>query len=341
MKKIVIDENIPFLRGLLEPWFDVVYANRIDAESVRDAEALLIRTRTRCDEKLLAGSAVRFIGTATIGFDHIDTVYCAARGIEVATAAGCNARAVMQYLASALVHLSRRQGWTPEEKTLGVIGVGHVGSLAAELGRACGFRVVCCDPPKMRRDPSLGYLAREELLEQADIVTCHVPLNKAGIDQTLRMVDASFLNRMQPGALFINTSRGEIVDKEALKAAIRSGHLSGAVLDVWNHEPAIDPEMAALATYGTVHIAGYSIQGKANGSSMVVQALARKYGLPLTDWVPEGVPPQVTDRPVSWDMLQRTIDNYFNIETEDARLRGRTDRFEELRNNYQYREEYF
>lgn len=341
MRKIVIDENIPFLQGVLEPWCRVVYAEHIDARLIRDADAILIRTRTKCDEKLLAGSSVRFIGTATIGFDHIDTVYCAAQGIEVATAAGCNARAVMQYLGSALVHLSRKQDWMPEEKTLGVIGVGHVGSLVVQLGRACGFRVVCCDPPEMRRDPSLDYLSLEELLEQADIVTCHVPLNRAGSDKTLGMAGESFFSRMKPGSSFINTSRGEIVRDEALKAAIESKHLSDVVLDVWNREPAIDPELAGMVTFGTTHIAGYSIQGKANGSSMVVRALARKYGLPLTDWYPEGVPKQVAGQPVSWSMLQQTIDGYYDIASDDLRLRGHTECFEALRNDYKYREEYF
>ena len=341
MKKIVIDENIPFLRGLLEPWFEVVYAERIDAGLVRGAEALLIRTRTRCDEKLLSGSAVKFIGTATIGFDHIDTVYCHANGIRIAAAAGCNARAVMQYLGSALVHLSRKQGWTPDEKTLGVIGAGHVGSLVAQLGRACGFRVICCDPPEMRRNPSQGYLTQEELLAQADIVTCHVPLNRVGADKTWGMANELFFDRMKPGAVFINTSRGEVVVDKALRSALRNSRLSGAVLDVWNNEPAIDPELAEMVTFGTTHIAGYSVQGKANGSSMVVHALAQAYGLPLAGWYPEGIPRQVPGRTVTWSLLQETIDTYFDLAAEDACLREHPERFEALRNNYKYREEYF
>jgi erythronate-4-phosphate dehydrogenase len=341
MKKIVIDKHIPFLRNVLEPWFEVVYAGEIDAPSVRDAEALLVRTRTRCDAKLLDNSRVKFIGTATIGTDHIDADYCRRRSIAVASAAGCNARAVMQYVASALVHLSHRQGWSPDQTTLGVIGVGHVGSLVAQLGRACGFRVVCCDPPKMRHDPSLGWLPLNKLLAQADIVTVHVPLNRGGIDRTLGMVNAAFFAQMKPGSAFINTSRGEVVDEQALKTAIRSKKCSAAVLDVWAHEPTIDPELAALATFGTPHIAGYSVQGKANASSMVVRALAEAFDLPLTDWYPESVPPQVTDCPVSWPMLQSTIDDYFNISAEDARLRGHIEDFETLRNHYSYREEYF
>ena len=341
MRKIVIDKNIPFLQGLLEHWFEVVYAETIDAALVRDAEALLIRTRTRCDAALLEGSSVRFIGTATIGFDHIDMDYCRSHGIEVATAAGCNARAVMQYIGSALVHLSRKNGWQPEEKTLGVIGVGHVGSLVAQLGRDCGFRVLGCDPPEMRRDPSLGYVTREELLSQSDIVTLHVPLNRTGEDQTLGVADDSFFEKIKTGSTFINTSRGEVVVDDALKAAIASGKISDAILDVWNHEPRIDPALAGTITYGTTHIAGYSVQGKANGSSIIVQALARRYGIPLTDWYPAGVPLQVTNKPISWPFLQETIDGYYNIADDDKRLCGHVADFEALRNGYVYREEYF
>ncbi len=339
--KIVVDRHIPFVEGLLEPWFEVIYAETIVAQAVKTACALLVRTRTRCNAALLDGSAVRFIATATIGTDHIDLDYCRRRGITVAAAAGCNARAVMQYVASALVHLARQQGWQPQEKTLGVIGAGHVGSLVAQLGEACGFRVVCCDPPRMRVDASLGYVSLNELLAQADIVAAHVPLNRGGIDRTLGMADASFFAAMKPGAVFINTSRGEIVDETALKGAIRDQKLSAAVLDVWAHEPAIDPELAGQVTFGTPHIAGYSVQGKANASALAVQALAREFDLPLTNWYPPGVPPQVADRPIDWPMLLQTIDAHCDIAAEDARLRGRPADFETLRNRYTYREEYF
>ncbi|MDE5962658.1 MAG: 4-phosphoerythronate dehydrogenase, partial [Alistipes sp.] len=157
--KIVIDRAIPFLHGVLEPWAETVYCsgNAIDSDTVHDADALVVRTRTRCNEQLLDGSQVRFIATATIGFDHIDTAWCTARGIEVATAAGCNARGVLQWVAAALVWLSRRQGWRPADRTLGVVGVGHVGSLVAEYAAAWGFRVLCCDPPREARE-HLGFI---------------------------------------------------------------------------------------------------------------------------------------------------------------------------------------
>lgn len=340
--KVVVDKHIPFLQGILEPFAEVVYAEAIDAPSVRDADALLVRTRTRCDAALLDGSAVRFIGTATIGFDHIDRNYCRQNGITVAAAAGCNARAVMQYVASALVHLGRKQGWGPAEKTLGVVGVGHVGSLVAWLGRACGFRVVGCDPPRRRAEgPGAGLVSLDELLAEADVVTCHVPLARTGPDRTEGLAGAAFFEAMKPGAVFINTSRGEVTCEAALKAALRGGKLSAAVLDVWRGEPAIDPALAAAVTFGTPHIAGYSVQGKANASERVVRALAGRFGLPLTDWYPEGVPPQVVGRPVSWPMLDATIDDHYDIAADDRLLRGHADRFEALRNAYTYRVEYF
>ena len=166
--KIVADSAIPFFQGVLEPWAEVRYlpGSRIAAEDVRDADALVIRTRTRCDERLLAGSRVRLIATATIGFDHIDTAWCAAHGIRVATAAGCNARGVLQWAGAVLAHLARTQGWKPAQRTLGIVGVGHVGSLIREYACLWGFRVVCCDPPREEREQvSLDAIGEAEVLD--------------------------------------------------------------------------------------------------------------------------------------------------------------------------------
>ncbi|MBD9138481.1 MAG: 4-phosphoerythronate dehydrogenase, partial [Alistipes shahii] len=176
--KIIADSAIPFLRGVLEPFAEVEYlpGTAISAAAVHDADALVIRTRTRCDEKLLAGSRVKLIATATIGFDHIDTAWCAAHGIEVTTAAGCNARGVLQWVGAALVHLSRTQGWQPAERTLGIVGVGHVGSLVKAYAEGWGFRVVCCDPPREERE-RCGFRPLEEVAREADILTFHTPLD--------------------------------------------------------------------------------------------------------------------------------------------------------------------
>ena len=238
--KIIADEAIPFLKGVLEPYARIEYRPGRDFSStdIRDADVLLIRTRTRCNQQLLKGSPVRMIVTATIGFDHIDLDYCQQQGIEVVTAAGCNARGVLQYIGATLAHLSRLQGWTPKDKTLGIIGVGHVGSLIDEYARAWGFRVITCDPPRQLREHG-DFLPLEEVARQADILTFHTPLDET----TRHMVGTSLLRQVKSGTLIINASRGEVVDEEALLA-------SGLpyVLDVWEHEPDLNPHPARSGT---------------------------------------------------------------------------------------------
>ena len=330
--KIVADNAIPFLDGVLEPFAEVCRrpGREISAEDVRDADALVIRTRTRCDETLLAGSRVRMIATATIGFDHIDLAWCRRNGIEVATAAGCNARGVLQWVAAVLALLARRQGWTPGQRTLGVVGVGHVGSLVKSYAEAWGFRVLCCDPPREERE-RCGFLPLEEVARQADILTFHTPLD----DSTRHMAGEWLFRMMKPGAVLLNSSRGEVVDGEAL---LRS-ELEWA-LDVWEHEPELNPELLRRALVATPHIAGYSLQGKANATALAVAVLARKFGLPVEGWYPPEVTPS-QPRAISWQELVRTIVGAYDIEAESRRLKQQPSAFESLRDRYDYRQEYF
>ena len=330
--KIIADSAIPFLRGVLEPFAEVEYlpGTAISAADVRNADALVIRTRTRCDEKLLADSRVKLIATATIGFDHIDTAWCAAHGIEVTTAAGCNARGVLQWVGAALVHLSRTQGWQPAERTLGIVGVGHVGSLVKAYAEGWGFRVVCCDPPREERE-RCGFRTLEEVAREADILTFHTPLDTT----TRHLADAALLARTKPRAVIINSSRGEVVDGAAL---LRSG--LACVLDVWEHEPAIDRRLLARTLLATPHIAGYSEQGKANATAMSVDTLARFFGLPLAGWYPPQAAPS-TPRPISWQELCTTIGGAFDIEAQSRGLKARPEDFEPMRDHYRYRREYF
>ena len=342
--KIVADSDIPFLEGVLDSYADVVFKKgaEISPADVRDADALLARTRTRCDAALLGGSRVRFIGTATIGYDHIDTDYCRRHGIEVAAAAGCNARGVLQYVMGALAELSRKEGWRPEEKTIGIVGVGNVGGLVAEYAANLGFRVLLCDPPKEETYPGNAfYIPLDELLPQSDIVTLHVPLNRSGKYQTLGMACDTFFGKMREGAVFINTSRGEVVEDGALIDALGSGRIGAAVIDTWNGEPFINGELLDMATFATPHIAGYSIQGKANGTAAVVRALGRRFGLPLTGWYPPQAKPAAVNPDITWEELQRTIGAHFDIAAETAALKARPELFEEFRCHYRYREEYF
>ncbi len=343
MIRIVADRNIPYLKGVLEPYAEMVYlpGTEIGPDDVKEADALIVRTRTLCNNRLLDGSKVQFVGTATIGFDHIDMEYCRMHGIEVATAAGCNSRGVLQYVAAVLAEWCSRTGRSPHETTLGVIGVGHVGSLVAEYAGRWGFNVLCCDPPRARREPEMPFVDLGTLLSQSDLVTIHVPLIRQGVDRTADMADASFFAAMRQGAWLINSSRGEVVCEEALKTAIVQGRLGGCVIDTWCHEPEIDRALLSMATYGTPHIAGYSMQGKANGAAMVVDALARHFGLPLEGWYPRGVHRTVPDPSLSWSEMCRTIGGYFDLQAESDRLRRSPQQFEEQRNHYRYRSEYF
>ena len=211
--KIIIDEAIPYLRGVLEPYAETVYlpGRAIAPGDVHDADALVIRTRTRCDAALLDGSRVRFIATATIGFDHIDLDYCRERRIDVATAAGCNARGVLQWMGAVLHHLAVQGGWNPPEKSLGIVGAGHVGELVRQYAAAWGFRVVACDPPRAAREGG-DFVDLGTLVRQSDLIAFHTPLDAA----TRHMVDAALLEAMKPEAIVINASRGEVVDGTAL-----------------------------------------------------------------------------------------------------------------------------
>lgn len=330
--KVVIDSAIPYIAGVLEPYAEVVYraGEQFSSSDVKDADALIIRTRTRCGEALLEGSRVKLIATATIGFDHIDLQYCASRGIEVVTAAGCNAAGVLQWVAATLALLARTQCWQPDQKRLGIVGVGNVGSLVERYARRWGFEVICCDPPRQERERG-DFITLEELLPQADIVTLHTPLD----DTTRGMINPQTLALMKPSATLINASRGEVAQTEALLSAQQT-----LCLDVWEREPNINRELLAKAFVATPHIAGYSAQGKANAAMAVVRAVARRFALPLAEWYPSAVEP-VERKDITWEKMYQSVERYCNLPSESAILKSRPAEFEALRNNYNYREEYF
>ncbi len=330
--KIVIDSAIPYIDNLLDPYFDVVRKEgvKIGADDLRDADALIVRTRTRCNRALLEGSPVKFIATATIGMDHIDLDYCLSRSIQVESAAGCNAAGVLQWVAAALAAFAAKEEFEPCHKRLGIVGVGHVGSLVAEYAREWGFEVLCCDPPREERGEK-GFVALEEIARRCDIVTFHTPLDSS----TRHMADDEFFKMLRKGAIVLNSSRGEVVDGKAL---MRSG--VQCALDVWEQEPNIDRELLQYAQFATPHIAGYSAQGKANASAMAVEALARRFDLPIRGWYPPQVE-RVMRQKISWRELCRTISSHFDIEAESRLLKSRAESFEQIRNNYCYRNEYF
>ena len=347
--KIVCDDKIPFLRGVLEPFAEVVYlpGKQTTPEVVRDADAIITRTRTRCDASLLTGSSVKVIATATIGFDHIDTAWCESHGIIWRNAPGCNSWSVKQYIASVLVSLSRRHGLDLSAMTLGVVGVGNVGSKVAEVASLLGMKVLLNDPPRARVEGPQGFVSLDELMERSDIVTLHVPLTKEGEDATWHLFDAARIGRLRPDQFLFNSSRGPVVDNAALKAALKAGALRGAVLDVWENEPDIDRELLGLLEFATPHIAGYSADGKANGTTMSVRTVAAVLGLPLTDWTASGVPAPA--QPLSFridaagksdvQVLAEAILHTYDVQRDTDALRAAPELFEKLRGDYPVRRE--
>lgn len=347
--KIVVDRKIPFIKGVFEPFARVVYLEgpEISRIDLLDADALVVRTRTKCTEKLLAGTKVRFIASATIGFDHIDTAYCESNGIAWTNAAGCNSSSVQQYIAAALIHLAEELQFNLSDKTIGIVGVGNVGTKVAALGRTFGMRVLLNDPPRERREGPGQFVPLTTIMERSDIITLHVPLNWGGEDNTLHLVDEAFLAKMRQDQILINSSRGEVVDGEMLKACLKRKQIAECVLDVWEHEPDIDTELLGLVEIGTPHIAGYSADGKANGTAMSVQAVSRFFGLGLDEWFPANVPApastsfeldcaSMSDQQVFANLIHRTYD----ILSDDARLRLSPANFEKQRGDYPLRREF-
>ena len=272
---IVCDQYIPFVvEAVQREWPNVaIYPmnpEQIDASSVRDADVLIVRTRTKVNETLLEGSKVKLVCTATIGFDHIDTAYCDAHGIRWMSCPGCNAQAVCDYIEEAIDAIMDNGQWTMDDfvPTIGIVGVGHVGSLVAKMAERRGMKVLLNDPPK-GIGVSLDFIA-----QNCDIITFHVPLDKT----TYHLCDASFLAHSKPGALIINAARGGVVDEQAL---LRSGH--PYILDTWENEPDIRPDVLAKAQLASMHIAGYSVQGKRNASQMCLNAVAEHFNLKPID----------------------------------------------------------
>lgn len=348
--KIVCDSHIPFLKGVLEPYADVVYipGSEITRSDVHDADALVIRTRTRCDSKLLEGTKVRFIATATIGYDHIDTAWCESNNIAWTNAPGCNSGSVRQYIASLLVTLSHDFGFNCREKTLGVIGVGNVGSKVAQTAALLGFRIILCDPPRARREGQGGFCNLEDLISQSDIITCHVPLTLDGPDSTYHMFDAARIKSMRPHQILINSSRGEVVDCKALKDALINKQIKAASLDVWENEPDIDLELMDLLYTATPHIAGYSLDGKANGTMMAVNTLGKYFDLPCQNWETDDIPSpgkpleftiDATDK-TPRQILEEAILYTYNIKQDDKLLRLNPGQFERQRSEYPVRREF-
>jgi len=346
---ILADDKIPFLKGVLEPFADIRYlpGNAIGHPDVSRAQAIIIRTRTLCNETLLHETPVTFVGSATIGYDHIDTRYCETHQIRWANAPGCNAASVTQYIAAALFTLARRHGFQLKNKVLGIVGAGHVGSKIQQLAQTLGIQVLLNDPPRARVEGPQKFVGLETLLGESDLVTLHVPLTLQGVDRSYHLIGPRQIRRMNPQAWLINTSRGPVVDQKALTAALHEKKLAGAVLDVWENEPDLDTGLLSLVDIATPHIAGYSADGKANATAIVVRALALHFGLPLREWYPFPIPlPQETlitidgSGKTTEEMVGEVVIKSYDIQQDDARLRSDPAGFEQQRGNYPLRREF-
>ena len=364
--KIIADENIPFVEEAFGELGEVLTfpGREIDSLKVREADILLVRTVTPVDEDLLAGSRVRFVATATIGFDHINLGYLKEKEIGFSTAAGSNANSVAEYVVAALLLLARRHKFSFSKKSIGVVGVGNVGSRVVEKAGILGMDVLQNDPPLARKTGEARFRPLEELLEKSDILTLHVPLtyegpNKSGPhglpeDTTYHMASEPLFEKMGKGSFLINTSRGPVTDNPGLLRALTIKKLSGAVLDVWEGEPQISEELLRAVEVGTPHIAGYSRDGKANATLFIYREACRFLNR-SPDWKPTDLPPPPNPRigvdaegRSEEEILGEVVSKAYDLEGDDRTLRQilkiplteRKKYFDRLRNEYPVRREF-
>ena len=335
--KVIVDNKIPYIHEAVEQIADeVVYlpGSGFTAGDVRDADALVIRTRTRCNRELLEGSKVKFIATATIGFDHIDVDYCDEAGIVWKNCPGCNAGSVEQYLHSVLLLLKRRKGVRLEESCLGIVGVGHVGSRIQRMAEALGMRVLLNDPPRADRGKT-GFVDLSVLARECDIITFHTPLNRNGKYKTFHLADADFFAGLQRKPFIVNTSRGEVIETLALLDALKTGRIRDAVIDTWENEPDIHPDLLQKVFLGTPHIAGYSADGKSNATRMALEELCNFFHIQADFKI---VPPALPYMDYSSDPEEAFLQVYDPTRDSDA-LKRHPEEFEHLRGNYPLRRE--
>ncbi len=366
MKKlnIIADDKIPFLKGTLENYCNIKYLAGVKttAETIKDnhPEILITRTRTKCDAQLLNNSSVKFIGTATIGHDHIDKLFCKKNNINWKNAPGCNANSVAQYIASAIINIVAEDNLDLENLTLGIVGVGNVGTAVMAMAKKLGLKILLNDPPKAEKklnDDENQYHSLDHILENSDIITMHTPLsfNKNGEKHpTFHLANADFFKKMKKNAYFINSGRGEVANTDELKNAIKNNLIKDAVIDVWENEPNINIELLELVRYSTPHIAGYSLDGKANGTAQIVNKIACFFTeLPkeLQTWYPANIPLPLNHNIVidcsnfidsfnETEIIYKIINESYNIKNDSKSLKENYTNFEDLRGNYPLRREF-
>ena len=349
--KIVADDKIPFLKGVLEPYANVEYlpGSKISKGNIIDADALIVRTRTKCNSALLDGTSIKIVATATIGTDHIDTKYFEQNNIKWLNAPGCNSTSVMQYITSALLTIAENDKFNLNEKTIGIVGVGNVGSKVKRMAETLGMKVLLNDPPREKIESSIGFCNLKRIMRESDIITFHVPLNKVGDDKTFHLADETFFNQLERKPIIINSSRGEVIKTSALKDAIKKEMIRKAVLDVWENEPEIDLELLNLVDFATPHIAGYSADGKANGTAVCVNAVNGFFNLGIeTNWYPNDIPSSKSGNKIELqcknkidqEIIKKAVFMTYKISEDDKILRNSPNTFEKQRGDYPIRREF-
>ena len=348
--KILVDENMPYARELFSRLGDVkaVPGRPIPLAELDDADALMVRSVTKVNETLLTGKSVKFVGTATAGTDHVDDAWLAQAGIGFSAAPGCNAIAVVEYVFSSLLMLGERDGFALKDRTVGIVGVGNVGGRLQKRLEALGIRTLLCDPPRADRGDEGDFRALDDLVEQADVVTFHTPLFKDGPYKSLHLADEAFIRRLKPGTILINACRGPVVDNAALLKCLEAGQALSAVLDVWEPEPDLDVALLNHVDVATAHIAGYTLEGKARGTTQVFEAYSAFIGNPQQVSLDSLLPAPEFGRitlhgPLDESSLKRLVHLVYDVRRDDALLRkvaGIPGEFDKLRKNYLERREW-
>lgn len=348
--KILVDENMPYAEQLFRQLGEVkaVSGRPLPTDELNDSDALMVRSITKVNESLLSGKPVKFVGTATAGFDHVDIAWLEQQQIGFSSAPGCNAIAVVEYVFSALMMLAEQDSFQLTDKVVGIVGVGNVGGRLATRLRALGVNVLLCDPPRADNGDDEEFHPLETLLEKADILTFHTPLNKSGPYKTYHLINESNLEKLPEGRILINASRGEVVDNQALLSVLKSGKSLRVILDVWEPEPDLSIDLLNKVDIATPHIAGYTLEGKARGTTQVFEAYCDFIGQPqhveLSTLLPA---PTISTISVQGELtqilLKQLIHLVYDVRRDDAPLRkvaGIKGEFDKLRKFYPVRREW-
>ncbi|MDG6779056.1 4-phosphoerythronate dehydrogenase [Thiomicrorhabdus sp. zzn3] len=338
-KKIVIDDAVPYAESMFSPLGEVVLipGRNITPDSVRNADALIVRSRTQVNQALLENSAISFVGSTVVGLDHIDQAWLKQNNIHFYSAQGCNANSVAEFVITSLLELAEDKGFDLSQKTLGIIGVGHVGSLVHHKAEQLGIQCLLNDPPKVERHPEMAdqYVSLDQAL-QADIITVHTPLTQTGKHPTHHLISAEKLQQIRPQQILVNAARGGIIDEQAW---INTQTLAN-IIDCWENEPFINPQLYSLAYLATPHIAGHSLDAKVDGGRMVYEQLCRFWDEPITDnWQQQLPPPPEPITPPLNSSVQTRLFNTL-IQTHNPRVDDRAIRDAEIENLYNKYESY-